>query len=99
MRTRSSLMMADLSSFDKRDADAAAIAIDAAAEPHFITGVFGDDVAAEAAGVEIARPMAILDAEAERIIGGVLVRRDFRRHQQLHRADFLLGMPRQMIGS
>ena len=84
--------------FRHRHVDAAAIAIDAAAEADFIAGVFGDDVAAIAAGVEIAGPVAIFDAKPERIIGGVLVRRNFRRHQQLHRADLLLGMPRQMIG-
>jgi len=55
-------------------------------------------VIAIAAGVEIARTVAILEAEAERIIGDLVFRRILRGHQQLHRADFLLGMLRQMVG-
>ena len=61
-----------------------AFAIDAAAKANFVALVFGDDVAAGPAGVEFAWPVAILDAEAEGIIGGPLLRRDFGRHEQLH---------------
>ena len=40
------------------DIDTAALAIDAAAEVDFLGFILGDDMAAEAAGVEIARPVA-----------------------------------------
>ena len=60
--------------------------------------VFGDDVTAVAAGIEIAGAVAIFEAEAERIIDGLVFRRVLGRHQQLHRADFLLRMLRQMAG-
>ena len=55
-------------------------------------------MAAVAAGVEIAGPMPVFEAEPERIIGGLLIRRDFRRHQKLYRADLLPGMLRQVAG-
>ena len=67
-------------------------------EANFVTVVFGNDMAAEPAGVEIARPMPIFDADAERIIGDLLFRRIFRGDQQFHCADFLLGMLCQMVG-
>src|SRR5882757_9076219 len=81
-----------------RHLNAAAFAIDAAAKSNFAAGVLGDDVAAEAAGIEIAGAVAIFEAEAERIIDGLVFRRVFSRHQQLHRADLLLRMLCQMAG-
>jgi hypothetical protein len=83
--------------FRQCDTDAAAIAIDPTAKADFVAGVFDDDVAAVAAGVEVAGPVAIFDAKAERKISGLLVRGNFRRHQELHGADLLQGMLRQML--
>lgn len=42
--------------------------------------------------------MAIFEAEAERVIDGLVFRRVLGRHQKLHRADFQLRMLRQMAG-
>ena len=81
-----------------RHFNTAAFAIDAAAKSNFTAGVFGDNVIAVAAGIEIAGAVAIFEAEAERIIDGLVFRRVFGRHQQLHHADFLLRMLRQMAG-
>jgi hypothetical protein len=50
--------------FRQRHIDAAAFA-DAAAETDFVTGVFGNDVIAIAAGIEIAGAVAVFDAEAK----------------------------------
>jgi hypothetical protein len=50
--------------FRQRHIDAAAFA-DAAAETDFVTGVFGNDVIAIAAGIEIAGAAAVFDAEAK----------------------------------
>ena len=55
-----------------RHANAAAFAIDAAAKSNFAAGVFGDDVTAVAAGIEIAGAVAIFEAEAERVIDGLV---------------------------
>src|SRR5258705_4094236 len=77
---------------------AATFAIDAAAKSNFTAGVFGDNVIAVAAGIEIAGAVAIFEAEMERIIDGLVFRRVLGRHQQLHRADLLLRMLRQMAG-
>ncbi|MEH2537418.1 hypothetical protein V1278_002257 [Bradyrhizobium sp. AZCC 1577] len=81
-----------------RHVNAAAFAIDTAAETNFAAGVFGDNVIAIAAGIEIAYAVAIFETEAEGIIDGLVFRRVFGRHQKLHRADLLLRMPRQMVG-
>jgi len=51
--------------FRQRQIDAAAFAIDAAAETDFVTGVLGNDVIAIAAGIEIAGAAAVFDAEAK----------------------------------
>ena len=58
-----------------RHFDAAAFAVDAAAEADFVAGFFGNDMIAEAAGVEIARPVAIFETEAEGVIDGLVFRR------------------------
>ena len=42
-----------------RHFNAAAFGIDAAAQPNFAAGIFGDNVTAVAAGIEIARAVAI----------------------------------------
>jgi hypothetical protein len=61
-------------------------------------GATDRNVIAVAAGIEIARAVAIFEAEAERIIDDLVFRCVVGRHQQLHRADFLLRMLRQMAG-
>jgi hypothetical protein len=81
-----------------RHGNAAAFAIDAAPKSNFAAGVFGDNVIAVAAGIEIAGAVAIFEAEAERIIDGLVFRCVLGRHQKLHRADFLLRMLCQMAG-
>src|SRR6478752_3710129 len=81
-----------------RHFNAAAFAVDAAAKSNFAAAVLGDDVTAEAAGIEIAGAVAIFETETERIIDGLVFRRVLGRHQQLHRADLLLRMLRQMAG-
>ena len=56
-----------------RHFNAAAFAIDAAAKSNFAAGVFGRDVIAVAAGIKIAGAVAIFEAEAERIIDGLVI--------------------------
>ena len=51
--------------FRQRHIDAAAFAIDATAEADFVAGIFGKDVVAVAAGIEIAGAVAVFDAEAK----------------------------------
>ena len=78
-----------------RDLYPVALATGVADETDHRLAVLIDHVAARAAAVEIARLVAELDADLVGI-GGRFVRMVIRGQKQLHRADFLLRMLRQM---
>ena len=98
MRTRSSRMTADLSSFDR--ATSMPPPSQSTPQPNRISlPASSATVWLQAAGVEIARPVAIPDAEAGTNNWWLCSSAGIsRRYQQLHRTDFLPGMPRQMVG-
>ena len=96
----------------KGDVDAAAVTIDVAFEIDAggfghailrryvgIVGVlYGRRMAAIAAGIEIAGPIAKIDAEPECILEDRKVRVFFGADEELHHADFLQRMLRQVRG-
>jgi hypothetical protein len=76
----------------QRHLDAAAFAVDPAAEADLVLRVFGNYMAAGAAGVEIAGPVAVFHAQPERIVLRVVLGVILRGDQELHGRDLLLRM-------